>query len=214
MTVGPRRLQSALFGVVNLRSLYGNLSGILGADTLSTLGFVRIDYHQLTMTMGLAEPPSAGTTRGTTRVVSVPKRFRAGTDAVAPMRVFRVGSSSDPAPQVASAVPVSISGHRYQFHVDTGAAITALSPAVLRASSAKTQPGIALSLGGCRQSATPARLTGWQLAGEPLPATRVVATSLPSDIQGLLGADVFVQRNPIVLDYTDGSLLTGGRGTP
>jgi predicted aspartyl protease len=214
MTIGPRRVQPALFGVVNLRTLYGNLAGVLGADTLRSFGFVRIDYRRLTMTMGLPEPPDPATTPGTTKTRNVPKRFRAGTVAVVPMRVFNVGSSSNPATLVASTVPISIAGHRYQFRVDTGAAVTALSPAVMRALSTKSQQRMSVILAGCRQPATSARLSGWRVGDDPLPASTVLTTSIPSDISGLFGADLLAQRSPIVLDYTDGSLLLGRQHAP
>jgi len=222
--IGPRKIEAGEVAVGNLRSFAGNLSGIIGADILSRLGVVRVDYRRRTMTVGLEAAPVPPSRSGSTSPLSVPKRFRAGTVTAVPMQVgvrnldggLPAGLDAiDPVFVVTASVPVSLGGAPHRFAVGTGTEITALNPAT-----AASLPGLSKVAGpykttgalDCDGQATAYQLPDWRIGTIQIGATKVGVPKSPisvGGVDGVLGSATLQELSPVVIDYSDGVLLLG-----
>jgi Aspartyl protease len=214
MRIGPQRIEQTDVAVANLRSVAKNLSGIIGADILDKFGVVRIDYDKDTMTIG-SEKLATASRSGTTVAKSVPQRLRAGTVTAVPMSV----SVKDVNPindgvVVRPSVPISLDGKPDRFVLDTGAEFSAVSPRVASSDLPADQVGksftIILGL-GCHEKAKNYRVDQLAVGSASAGAATLASMTLPPDVDGLFGSGTLQDFSPVVLDFTDGTLLLGPR---
>jgi hypothetical protein len=217
MTIGSRKIDDTSVGVANLRSIAGNLSGIIGSDLLDRFGVVRLDYDRDTMAIGLEGPPTASRP-GTRRARSVPRRLRSGTVTAVPMSV-RV-NSVDPisaSDVVTPSVPITLDGKPDTFVLDTGAEVSAVSVGTATKDLPADQPGRSFTATfglGCRQKATDYPVRQLRVGSASVGATTVASLALPAAVDGLLGSGTLQHFSPVVLDFYDGTLLLGARHKP
>jgi hypothetical protein len=225
MMIGPRKVDAGVVSVGKVRSLGGNLSGVIGADLLSRFGVIRIDYRRRTMTIGFEGIDLPASSKGSVRPKYLPRRLRTGTATVLPMRVdvHTVNSPAiGPVPGttdlagVTTSVPVTIDGAVHRFAIGTDTDVTALSAAVAIATPGLTSLGKPYQANGllsCHAQGTPERLAAWNIGTASVGATTVAVTKSVPAVDGMIGSATLQQFSPVVLDYADGSLLLGPKAS-
>ena len=216
--LGSVRLDSQAVLVGQLTSpLIPTLAGLLGADTLSRFGAVRLDYSAGSITLGSRRPPlTADVTPTTARSPALPPALSAGTTRSVPMAV-RARSARPPGSDVdlslaRPTVPASVAGRPYLFLVDTGAALTVVSPSLARTSRLPGRAGATSTYAGlaCRITVHFYDMIPWHIASVALGSQVVGSNQLPAGIDGLLGSGTLEEHSPVVVDFSDGRLLLNG----
>jgi len=112
-----------------------NLDGVLGSDTLSSFGAVRIDYRQQTLTLGPQSAPLRSDVAGGSGPPSVSVSLAEGTTFASPMPVKVVSEPLRPhqlqLTEVRPTVDLSFGPNQFTLTLDTGAATTNLGPSVV-----------------------------------------------------------------------------------
>lgn len=132
---GPRRLpQTVQVGTVRSPAL-PNLDGVLGSDTLSSFGAVRIDYLRQTLTLGPQTAPLRSDVAGGSGPLSISPSLTAGTSFATTMPVNAVSETLSPhqlqLTEVGPTVDVSSGPNQFTLTLDTGAGATNLDPSVV-----------------------------------------------------------------------------------
>ena len=113
-----------------------NLDGVLGSDTLSSFGAVRIDYRQQTLTLGPQSAPLRSDVAGGSGPPSVSPSLTEGTSFASPMPVKVVSETLSPhhlrLTEVRPTVDLSIGANRFTLTLDTAAGATNLGPSVVK----------------------------------------------------------------------------------
>ncbi len=113
-----------------------NLDGVLGSDTLSSFGAVRIDYRQQTLTLGPQRAPLPSDVAGGSGPPSVSGSLTKGTSFASPMPVKVVSELLSPhhlrLTAVRPTVDLSVGPDRFTLTLDTGAGTTNLGPSVVQ----------------------------------------------------------------------------------
>lgn len=108
--------------------------GVLGSDTLSSFGAVRIDYRRQTVTLGPQSAPLRSEVAGGSGTPSVPASLTEGTSFASPMPVKVVSETLSPhdlrLTEVRPTVGLSVGANRFMLTLDTGAGRTNLRDAV------------------------------------------------------------------------------------
>jgi Aspartyl protease len=197
-----------------------NLDGVLGSDTLSSFGAVKIDYDQQTLTLGPQTAPPPSDVAGGSGPPSVSASLTEGTTFAGPMPVNVVSERLSPdqlqLTEVRPTVALSFGPNRVTLTLDTGAGNTNLDPSVVK----KLQlapagpPGAAYAGLDCPVVVNHYRTQPAILGAVQLPVQTVGSNLLPPGTVGVLGSATLLNYNPVLVDYTDGELLLGpGRGS-
>jgi len=207
-SVGGVALRPQVVLSVSLPKLGQNqpIAGILGSDVLSRFGSVRIDYRALTVSFGAAEsasPTANGVVRGPTSTPT-PAQFVKDVRADAGLTIAaRQGG-------VVAYAPIALGGSETQrFVVDTGAAVSNISPLLARSLHLPSaHRSVRFPAIGCPVTLTEVKSGRWTLGSTPL-RPQLVATLPASGIksEGLLGSDVLSRFGAVVIDYRAARLL-------
>jgi hypothetical protein len=192
-----------------------NLDGLIGSDTLSSFGAVRIDYHQQTLTFGPQRAPLGSDLAGGSGPPTVPVSLTAGTTFVSPMPVKVVSEPLYPSrlqlTEVRPTVDLSFGPNRFTLTLDTGAGTTVLEPAVVEKLGLRRAGPRGTAYAGLdcpvvvnRYIMGPAMLGSVRLAGQP-----VGSNLIPPGTVGVLGSGTLIDYSPVLVDYTDGELFLG-----
>lgn len=208
-SVGRLALRPQVVFSASLPNLEPNqpLAGVIGSDVLSRFGSVRIDYQKRTVSLGATEsdsPTADGVVRGPTSTPT-PAQFVKGIRAGAELTIVaRQGG-------VAAYAPINFGGSSTQpFVVDTGAAISNVSPLLvrsLRLVNAHRNVGLSAAF-GCPVNLTEVKSGHWTLGSSSLQPQ--LLGSLPASgikIAGLLGSDVLSRFGAVVIDYRAARIL-------
>jgi Aspartyl protease len=197
-----------------------NLDGVLGSDTLSSFGAVRIDYRQQTLTLGPQSAPLRSDLAGGSGPPSVSASLTEGTSFASPMPVTVVSAALRPnqlqLTGVRPTVDLSFGPNQFTLTLDTGAGTTNLGPSVvkkLRLTPAGA-PGAAYAGLDCPVVVNHYTMGTAMLGRVQLPEQTVGSNFIPSGTVGVLGSGTLINYNPVVVDYTDGELFLGPGQTP
>jgi hypothetical protein len=192
-----------------------NLDGVLGSDTLSSFGAVRIDYDQQTLALGPQTAPLPSDVAGGSGPPSVPASLTEGTSFASPMPVNvvseRLSTDQLQLREVRPSVAMAFGPNRVTLTLDTGAGTTNLDPSVVK----KLQlapagpPGAAYAGLDCPVVVNHYRTQPARLGTVQLPAQTVGSNLLPPGTVGVLGSATLLNYNPVLVDYTDGELFLG-----
>ena len=208
-SVGELALRPQVVFSASLPNLEPNqpLAGVIGSDVLSRFGSVRIDYQKQTMSLGAAEsesPTANAVVRGPNST-STPAQFVKDVRAEAPLTIVaRQGG-------VVAYAPIRFDGSKAQlFAVDTGAAVSDISPLLARSLHlANAHRSVELSAAfGCPVNLTEVKSGRWTLGSTSLPAQLVA--SLPASglkIAGLFGSDILSRFGAVVIDYRSARIV-------
>lgn len=192
-----------------------NLDGVLGSDTLSSFGAVRIDYRQQTLTLGPQTAPLRSDVAGGSGPPSVSGSLTEGTSFASPMPVTVVTRTLRPhqlqLTEVRPTVELSFGPNQFELTVDTGAGSTNLGPGVvkkLRLAPAGP-PGAAYAGLDCPVVVDHYMMGPTTLGKVQLPAQTIGSNFTPTGTDGGVGSGTLVNYNPVLLDYTDGELFLG-----
>jgi Aspartyl protease len=192
-----------------------NLDGVLGSGTLSSFGAVRIDYRQLTLTLGPRTGPLSSDVPGGSGPPSVPASLTEGTSFASPMPVKVVSETLSPhhlrLTEVRPTVDLMFGANRFKLTLDTGAGTTNLGPSVvkkLRLAPAGA-PGAAYAGLDCRVVVNHYTMGPAMLGKVQLPEQTVGSNFTPPGTVGGIGSGTLVHYNPVLVDYTDGELFLG-----
>jgi hypothetical protein len=192
-----------------------NLDGILGSDTLSSFGAVRIDYQQQTLTLGPQSAPLRSDVAGGSGPPSVSASLTEGTSLASPMPVKVVTELLFPdhlqLTEVRPTVDLSFGPNRFTLTLDTGAGTTNLDPSVvkmLRLAPAGA-PGAAYAGLDCPVVVNHYTMGPALLGKLQLPAQTVGSNFVPPGTVGVFGSGTLINYNPVLVDYTDGELFLG-----
>ncbi len=193
-----------------------NLDGVLGSDTLSSFGAVRIDYRQQTLILGPQTAPLRTDVAGGSGPPSIAASLSEGTSFASPMPVEVVQETLTPdrlqLTEVRPTVDVSLGPNRFTFTLDTGAGATiGLGPSVVKQLGLATAgpPGAAYAGLDCPVVVNHYTLGPAMLGEVPLPEQTVTSSFIPPGTVGVLGSGTLVQYNTVVVDYADGELFLG-----
>jgi hypothetical protein len=219
-SVGSMKLppQAVLVGTIQ-SPVVPNLDGLIGSDTLSRFGAVRIDFRQQTITLGRQSAPLRSDVAGGSRPPSVPASLREGTSFASPMPVEVIGKALPHElrlTEVRPTVDLSFGPERFTLTLDTGAATTVLGPSVVKELRLVSQgvplttyAGLACPVVVNRYTLGPATLGKVQLSEQP-----IGSSFIPPGTVGVLGSGTLIRYNPVLVDYTDGELFLGPGATP
>ena len=192
-----------------------NLAGVLGSDTLSSFGAVRIDYRQQTLTLGPQRAPLRSDVAGGSGPPSVSASLAEGTSFASPMPVKVVSEALSPdqvqLTQVRPTVDLSFGPNRFTLTLDTGAGTTNLGPSVvktLRLAPAGA-PGAAYAGLDCPVVVNHYTMGPARLGKAQLPDQTVGSNFIPPGTVGVIGAGTLINYTPVLVDYTDGELFLG-----
>ena len=192
-----------------------NLDGVLGSDTLSSFGAVRIDYRQQTLTLGPKSAPLRSDVAGGSGPPSVSATLTEGTSFASPMPVKVVSETLSPhhlqLTEVRPTVDLSFGPNRFTLTLDTGAGTTNLGPSVvkkLRLAPAGP-PGTAYAGLDCPVVVNHYTMGPAMLGKVQLPEQTVGSNLTPPGTVGGIGSGTLINYNPVLVDYTDGELLLG-----
>ncbi len=192
-----------------------NLDGVLGSDTLSSFGAVRIDYRQQTLTLGPQSAPLRSDVAGGSGPPSLSASLAEGTSFASPMPVKVVSETLSPHHlrllEVRPTVDLSFGTNRFRLTLDTGAGTTNLGPSVvkmLRLAPAG-RPGAAYAGLDCPVVVNHYTMGPAMLGKVQLPEQTVGSNFLPPGTVGVLGSGTLINYNPVLVDYTDGELFLG-----
>jgi Predicted aspartyl protease len=183
----PARLPTQNLGFGKLKINGRPVGGLFGADALTAVGRVRIDYRTGMVTLHASAPR--------------------GGDAVK-LRTLPTG------PQDALIAPVRIEGHVVPMVVDTGASRTALQATTATSLKlAHAGSRVSVNAAGCKTSAQPVRLADASIGGRHLPDAVIVATTRGSPygsaVPGAFGSDLLSTFGTITLDFPKTTLTLG-----
>jgi Aspartyl protease len=192
-----------------------NLGGVLGSDTLSSFGAVRIDYRQQTLTLGPQRAPLRADVAGGSGPPSVSVSLTEATAFASPMPVKVVSEPLRPdrlqLTEVRPTVDLSFGPNQFTLTLDTGAGTTNLGPSVvdkLRLTPAGP-PGAAYAGLDCPVVVNHYTMGPAMLGKVQLPEQRVGSNFIPPGTVGVLGSGTLINYNPVLVDYTDGELFLG-----
>lgn len=192
-----------------------DLDGVLGSDTLSSFGAVRIDYRQQTLTLGPQSEPLVSDVAGRSGPPSVSAALTEGTSFASPMPVKVVSEALSPhhlrLTEVRPTVDLSFGPDRFTLTLDTGAGATNLGPSVvkkLRLTPAGA-PGAAYAGLDCPVVVNHYTMGPAMLGKVRLPEQTVGSNLIPSGTVGVIGSGALINYNPVLVDYTDGELFLG-----
>jgi hypothetical protein len=182
------------------------LAGVIGSDVLSRFGSIRIDYRTQTIGLGQPEsttPTSNGVLEGPT-LTPTPATFLRSVRVGAELRILIHNG------MVETLAPIRFDGSGAQlFVVDTGAAVSSVSPLLARSFRLMaTRKSVSLSGFACRLTLAEVRSGRWMLGLASL-TPRLIAM-LPASgatVNGLLGSDVLSQFGAVVIDYRGARML-------
>jgi hypothetical protein len=196
-----------------------NLDGVLGSDTLSSFGAVRIDYRQQTLTLGPQRGPLRSDVAGGSGPPSVSAALAEGTSFASPMPVKVVSETLHPdqlqLTEVRPTVDLSFGPNHFTLTLDTGAGSTNLGPSVvkmLRLAPAGA-PGAAYAGLDCPIVVNHYTMGPAMLGKVQLPGQTVGSNFIPPGTVGVIGSGTLVNYNPVLVDYADGELFLG-QGEP
>ncbi len=192
-----------------------NLDGVLGSDTLSSFGAVRIDYRQQALTLGPQIAPLRSDVAGGSGPPSVPAPLADGTSFASPMPVKVVSKTLSPdhlrLTEVRPTVDLSFGPDRFTLTLDTGAGTTNLAPSVVNelglapvGRTRRAYAGLDCPVVVNHYTMGPATLGKVQL-----PSQTVGSNFTPSGTEGVLGSGTLANYSPVLVDYTDGELFLG-----
>ena len=215
-SVGNTILLAQTVEVGTVRSpVLPNLDGVLGSDTLSSFGAVRIDYRQQTLTLGPQSAPLRSDVAGGSGPPSVSSSLTEGTSFASPMPVKVVSETLRPdqlqLTKVRPTVELSFGPNQFTLTLDTGAGATNLGPSVvkkLRLMPAGA-PGAAYAGLDCPVVVNHYTMGTAMLGNVELPAQTVGSNDIPPGTVGVLGSGTLINYNPVLVDYTDGELFLG-----
>jgi hypothetical protein len=192
-----------------------NLDGVLGSDTLSSFGAVRIDYRQQTLSLGPQTAPLKSDVAGGSRPPLVPSSLTEGTSLASPMPIKVVSETLSPhhlrVVEVRPTVDVAFGANRFALTLDTGAGTTNLAPSVvkkLRLAPAG-RPGAAYAGLDCPVVVNHYTMGPAMLGRVVLPEQTVGSNFTPPGTVGGIGSGTLINYNPVLVDYTDGELFLG-----
>jgi hypothetical protein len=192
-----------------------NLDGVLGSDTLSSFGAVRIDYRQDTLTLGRQTAPLRSDVAGGSGPPSVSAPLTEGTSFASPMPVKVVSDTLSPQHLqligVRPTVELSFGTDQFTLTLDTGAGTTNLGPSVvkrLRLAPAGA-PGAAFAGLDCPVVVNHYTMGPAMLGKVLLPQQTVGSNFTPPGTVGGIGSGTLINYNPVLVDYTDGELFLG-----
>ncbi len=192
-----------------------NLDGVLGSDTLSTFGAVRIDYREQTLTLGPQSAPLRSDVAGGSGPPSVSASLTEGTSFASPMPVKVVSETLSPhhvqLTEVRPTVDLSFGTNQFTLTLDTGAGTTNLGPSVvnkLRLAPAGA-PGAAYAGLDCPVVVNHYTMGPAMLGKVQLPEQTVGSNFIPPGTVGVIGSGTLINYNPVLVDYTDGELFLG-----
>jgi hypothetical protein len=192
-----------------------NLDGVLGSDTLSGFGAVRIDYRQETLTLGPQGAPLRSDVKGGSGAPSLSASLTEGTSFASPMPVTVVSEPLRPSQLrltgVRPTVDLTVGPNRFPLTLDTGAGSTNLGPSVvkmLRLTPAGA-PGAGYAGLDCPVVVNHYTLGPAMLGKVQLLEQTVGSNFIPPGTAGVLGSGTLINYTPVVVDYADGELLLG-----
>jgi hypothetical protein len=215
-SVGNTRLLPQTVGVGPVQSpVLPNLDGVIGSDTLSSFGAVRIDYRQQTLTLGPQRAPLRSDVAGGSGPPSVSASLTEGTSFASPMPVSVVSQHLSPEPlqvtEVRPTVDLSFGPNRFNLTLDTGGGTTILGPSVVQKLGLAPAGATGTAYAGLdcpvvvRHYVMPAAMLG----EVQLPEQTVSSNFLPSGTVGVIGSGTLINYSPMLVDYTDGELFLG-----
>jgi Aspartyl protease len=215
-SVGDSTLLPQTVEVGGIRSpALPNVDGVLGSDTLSSFGAVRIDYRQQTLTLGPQSAPLRSGVAGGSGAPSVSALLMESTSFASPMPVKVVTKRLSPhhlqLVEVRPTVDLSFGPSRFTLTLDTGAGSTNLGPSVvkqLRLAPAGA-PGAAYAGLDCPVVVNHYTMGPALLGKVQLPPQTIGSNFIPSGTVGVLGSGTLINYNPVLVDYTDGELFLG-----
>ena len=208
-SVGGLALHPQIVFSASLPNLEPNqpFAGVIGSDVLSRFGSLRIDYQTQTVSLAAAEsdsPTANGVVRGPTSAPT-PAQFMKDVHAEVELTVVsRQGG-------VAAYAPIGLNGSGTQlFLVDTGAAVSNISPRLARfLHLVNAHRSVHLSAAfGCPVNLTEVKSGRWTLGSTSLPpqlVARLPASGLR--VAGLLASDVLSRFGAVVIDYRAARIL-------
>jgi len=215
-TVGNTTLLPQTVEVGTVRSpALPNLDGVVGSDTLSSFGAVRIDYRQQTLTLGPQSAPLRSDVAGGSGPPLVSASLAEGTSFASPMPVKVVSEPIRPRQlqltEVRPTVDLSFGPSQLTLTLDTGAATTNLGPSVvkmLRLAPAG-RPGAAYAGLDCPVVVNHYTMGPAMLGKVRLPEQMIGSNFIPPGTVGVIGSGILINYNPVLVDYTDGELFLG-----
>ena len=192
-----------------------DLDGVLGSDTLSSFGAVRIDYRQQALTLGPQSAPLRSDVAGGSGPPSVPASLMEGTSFASPMPVKVVSETLSPnhlrLTEVRPTVDLSIGANRFTLTLDTGAGATNLGPSVVKklGLSPAAVPGTAYAGLDCPVVVNHYTVGPAVLGKVQLPPQTVGSNFIPPGTVGVIGSGTLINYSPVLVDYTDGELFLG-----
>jgi len=193
-----------------------NLDGVIGSDTLSSFGAVRIDYGQQSLTLGPEGTPLRSDVAGGSGPPSVSSSVTGGTSfaAVMPVNVAHQPLSPDHLQliEVRPTVDLSLGPNQFTLTVDTGAGTAVgLGPSVVAKLGLAPvgAPGAAYAGLDCRIEVNRYPLGPAMLGNVQLPVQTFISNVFPSGTVGVIGSGALIHYSPVVVDYTDGELFLG-----
>jgi predicted aspartyl protease len=213
-SVGPVQLGGQLLlstGLAVPTAHGASIDGLIGSDVLSRFGAVRFDFqrHQLVVAGAEGHASDGTPTSAAVAAADNAQATLAGTGLWAQIAVHVQWHG----PYAQAQVPVRIGGATHEFVLDTGAALSAVSPTTARAASLTRLGGQAQLTGiGCTTTVALYKSGTWSVGGDPLRPQAVAEVSVTggqSDVAGLLGSDALTRFPWFVLNYDGGRLLLG-----
>ncbi|MGD0442105.1 MAG: retropepsin-like aspartic protease [Acidimicrobiales bacterium] len=192
-----------------------DLGGVLGSDTLSSFGAVRIDYRRQTLTLGPQSAALRSDVAGGSGTPSVPASLKEGTLFASPMPVKVVSKALSPhglrLTEVRPTVGLSVGADRFTLTLDTGAGRTNLAPGVVEklGLAPAGAPGAAYAGLDCPVVVDHYTLGPAMLGKVQLPPQTIGSNSLPAGTAGVIGSGTLINYSPVLIDYTDGELFLG-----
>lgn len=208
------RPQTVVVGTVRSRAA-PNLGGILGSDTLSSFGAVKIDYQRQTLTLGRQRPLLRSDVAGGSGPPSVSPSLTGGTAFVSRMPVKVVSTVLHPdrirLTEVRPTVDLAVGSHRFEMTLDTGAGVTAVGPSVVRTLRLRPNGASATAVAGLDCPVVVRRYTiGPSALGTLSLAKQTVASNfIAPHLAGVIGSATLRNYSPVLVDYADGELLLG-----
>jgi Aspartyl protease len=215
-SAGNTTLLAQTVGVGTVQSpVFPNLDGVLGSDTLSSFGAVRIDYRQQTLTLGPQTAPLRSDVAGGSGPPTVSASLTESTSFASPMPVNAVSEAVGPhqlrLTEVRPTVDLSFGPKQFTLTLDTGASTTNLGPSIvkiLRLAPAG-RPGTAYAGLDCPVVVNHYTMGPAMLGKVHLPEQTIGSNFLPPGTVGGIGSGTLINYNPVLVDYADGELFLG-----
>jgi hypothetical protein len=192
-----------------------NLDGVLGSDTLSSFGAVRIDYRLQTLTLGRQSAPLRSDVSGGSGPATVTASLAEGISFASPMPVNVVSETLRPdqlqLTEVKPTVNLSVGPNQFTLTLDTGAGATNLGPSIVKQLrlAPTGRPGAAYAGLDCPVVVNHYTMGPATLGTVQLPKQTVGSNFTAAGTVGVLGSGTLINYNPVLVDYTDGELFLG-----